>query len=236
MEAGLSTAAIARTLGRLKRPVNLDASLRLPVTLGVTLVAYLRPVRVSPHDESSSDARLMAAWRNQHHTAFFSWFTATEESTRRWLAESYAPDDLDIMFMLETPDRRPFGHVALYNFSQDGTECEFGRILRGPDAHPAGGMALGSLTLLRWAAAELRVRRFSLEVFRDNHKAIALYDRLGFTVVRTLPLRRIETGGTVRWEKMAPTIAAETAADGYALRMATTADRLHAPPSFTPQR
>ena len=217
---------IQRTIADLKHPTSFEAIPRIPIVRKEEVVGFLRPVPLELRGEASADARLMAEWRNLHRTAFFTWITSTEDSTRKWLAEKYGPDNENLIVMVETHDRVPFGHLALYNFHSDGTVCEFGRVLRGPNFGPEGGMNLASATLIHWAMAHLNVQRFFLEVFSDNHKAIALYNRLGFHCIDTLPLKRIVTGECIRWEKFNE--GGGTAADGYALRMELRAEQLPA--------
>ena len=219
---------VHETLSALKHPNDFHAMARLPVTGRNGTVAYLRAVPAELKGEARSDARLMAEWRGLHRRAFFTWMTTTEQSTKRWLTECYGPSDEDIIFMIETPERTPFGHLALYHFEAGGAACEFGRVLRGPEAGPTGGMTLAARCLLLWAASTLGIRRVFLEVFKENQKAISLYERLGFIATETVPLRRVEAGETTRWEKITQGGGCGSGIDGYALRMEATADRLQA--------
>ncbi|PYT08779.1 MAG: hypothetical protein DMF49_04285, partial [Acidobacteria bacterium] len=91
-----------------------------------------------------------------------------------------------------------------------------------------GGMTLAARCLLLWAASTLGIRRVFLEVFKENQKAISLYERLGFIATETVPLRRVEAGETTRWEKITQGGGCGSGIDGYALRMEATADRLQA--------
>jgi RimJ/RimL family protein N-acetyltransferase len=217
---------IEQAIATLKHPQDFAAITRLPVQRQGQVVAYLRPVPSELKGMASSDARLMSEWRNANKTAFFTWIDSTEESTRNWLTQKYALDSQDIIFMIETAGHVPLGHVALYNFSKDGSVCEFGRVLRGPGIGSNGGMTLGSLDLLLWATMELHISKFFIEVFHDNKKAISLYERLGFVVASTVGLKRIDSGGITRWEKMPEQIDSGIRIDGYALRMEATVDQL----------
>jgi len=130
--------------------------------------------------------------------------------------------------MIESLEGVPFGHVALYNFQSGGSACEFGRVLRGADMGPSGGMTLASRALLVWPTSELKVERFFLQVFDNNDKAISLYERLGFTVMGTVALRRNDSGGITRWEKFTEEPSTGAFPDVHALRMETTAEQVHA--------
>lgn len=221
-------AHIERTIAALKHPQDFEAIPGLPVWQQEQIVAYLRPVPSELQGMASNDARLMAEWRNIHKTAFFTWVTSTEESTGNWLTQKYFLDKQDIIFIVETTDHVPFGHVALYNFQNDGAVCEFGRILRGPGLGPKGGMTFGSFALLFWAAVELQINKVFLEVFEDNKRAISLYQRLGFSGTDTVPLKRTDSDGITRWEKITDQSDFGKMVDGYAIRMETTADQLRA--------
>jgi RimJ/RimL family protein N-acetyltransferase len=189
-------------LHALKHPADPAHLPRIPVFDGGETVAALRPVPSDLRGEATSDARLMADWRNLHKESFFTWVTSTEASSRYWLETRYAPDDGNLIVMVETLDRRPFGHLALDNFREDADgrlSCEYGRILRGLDIGPKGGMALASAALLRWAARELQVGRVHLEVFDDNGRAKAIYRRLGFKDAGRRPVRKALQEGVLRW-------------------------------------
>ena len=220
-------AKIRRTIADLKHPTDYQAIPRIPVARDGQVVMSLRPVPSVLKGEAAHDARLMAEWRNWHKTAFFTWITSTEDSTRRWLTERYAPNDEWIVFMLETRDGLPFGHLDLSNLQRQSRACELGRVLRGRSIGPDGGMTLGALKLLDWAASELGVERFFLRVFSDNPKSISLYERLGFEETASIPLRRVDDGSVVRWEEISREQQSASTADGYAVRMEATADRLH---------
>lgn len=215
-----------QTIATLKHPQDFDAMPELPVWRKGKIVAYLRAVPSELKGMAFADARLMAEWRNAHKTAFFTWVTSTEESTENWLAQKYFSDNQDIIFMVETTEHVPFGHVALYNFHRDVSVCEFGRVLRGPGLGPSGGMTIGAFVLLLWATVELRICKFFLDVFEDNTKAISLYERLGFIGTNAVALKRTESDGITRWEKIPEQPSSEIVVDGYALRMETTAEQL----------
>ncbi|NUM36705.1 MAG: GNAT family N-acetyltransferase [Candidatus Brocadiae bacterium] len=219
---------IEKTISILKHPKDFKAIPSLPIKRQGQTVAYMRAVPSEPKGAASNDARLMAEWRNAHKTAFFTWVTSTEESTGRWLKEKYAPNNQDIIFMLETIDHIPFGHVSLYHFQNNGAVCECGRLLRQDGFGPKGGMTICSFVLLLWAAVKLQINTFFLDVFSDNEQAIALYKRIGFLATSTFPLRRTESDGVTRWEKIADCPGSKPTVDGYSIRMELTAKQLFA--------
>lgn len=189
-------------IASLKHPDDPGHLPRIPVLDGGRTVAALRPVPSDLRGEATHDALLMADWRNLHKESFFTWVDSTEASSRYWLETRYAADDGNLIFMVETLDRRPFGHLALDNFhlgAYGKLACEYGRILRGLNIGPKGAMALASASLLRWASRELQVERVHLEVFDDNSRAKALYRRLGFKDAGKRAVKKELVGSVLRW-------------------------------------
>ncbi len=187
----------------LKNPPDSADISHLPVTMDQCIVAFLRPVLSVPDKTTSRDAQWMAEWRNNHRQAFFTWITATKASTQTWLAKRYADNFTDIMFMLETTEHQPLGHLALYNFTESG-KCEFGRVLQNPTPGKKikGAMTLGSFALLRWATSVLHIKNLSLEVFEHNRNAVSLYNRLGFKEKSKFLLKKTNINGETHWKKI----------------------------------
>jgi len=206
---------IEETVSRLKAPPKGKICSRLPVTTREGEArAFLRPVFSPLAGDVRKDAGLIARWRNKHRESFFTWFEATEETTLTWLAEHYA-QSLDLIFMVETLDREPFAYLSLYDFDLDRRSCWFGRMVRGLETGPRGGLTLAVSALLDWAFQSLGIKTIFLEVFEHNLRALALYHRIGFKIVRRIPLRRIDQGAVTKWE---PSLTAGDP-DGYSLRM-----------------
>ena len=218
---------IRRVLTALKYPQAASASFRLPVRVRGTPVAYLRAIPACLGGESSCDAHLMTKWRNTHREAFFTWREWTEISMREWLATSYGPDGEDILFMVVTPEGRPFGHMALSNFVDEGRACEFGRVLRGSNAGPENGMTWAASALLHWAHSALGVERFFLEVLQNNDRAIAMYERLGFRVTSSVLLTRESRGAVTRWVRQR--LGESVAPDAHAYAMDVAAAKVCTP-------
>lgn len=190
---------IEATIRALKNPADPGEPSRLAVRSGAATLAYLRAVPSVLRGEAAQDAALMARWRNAHREAFFTWTEVTEEGTRRWLADSYASSDTDVIFMVENADREPFGQLALYGFDFDASSCELGRVLRGSASGASGAMTLATEALLSWARSELALKTVFLKVFDDNVNAIALYERCGFVAAVRTPLQRRVEGDATRW-------------------------------------
>jgi RimJ/RimL family protein N-acetyltransferase len=99
--------------------------------------------------------------------------------THRALIEAYlGPDCNDRWFVIEAAGRR-VGAIALYNFSADRREAEWGRFVIVPE-HRGQGWGRRALRLLVDHARALGVRRLHCEVLAGNPRAEGLYRSLGF--------------------------------------------------------
>jgi dTDP-4-amino-4,6-dideoxygalactose transaminase/RimJ/RimL family protein N-acetyltransferase len=84
----------------------------------------------------------------------------------------------DRWFVIEA-EGRAVGAIALYGFSADGTEAEWGRFVIAPE-HRGQGWGRRALRLLVDHARDLGVRRLRCEVLAGNSRANGLYRSLGF--------------------------------------------------------
>jgi len=198
---------VASTIERLKRPSSPPIVMR--DGLGI------RPVTWPP---SPGDVGLLVVWRNEHPRAFFTWFEATEASTRRWIDEVHGPDPHDLMVMLTADGEEPWGHLGLSVFDATDRSCELGRVMRGGSHGQPGGMRRAIDALLAWASLTLSLERAHLKVFEDNSRAIACYEGCGFEATDRWPIRSSTVGDVTRWIRDDDMANPET----FALRMSRT--------------
>lgn len=97
---------------------------------------------------------------------------------RALVADYLRPECTDQWFVVEA-EGCPVGAIALYRFSADGTEAEWGRFVIAPE-HRGRGWGRRALSLLLEYARTLGVRRLRCRVAADNPPADALYRSLGF--------------------------------------------------------
>lgn len=175
-----------------KRPDEL----MIPIYQQGHVVGRLRPIH---GNFTSEEIRLLVEWRNQNREAFFSWFTATEEGTEKWLREQILAREDRILFFIETLDRVPFGHIGLTNFDYSIKACEIDNVLRGKPGFVKKGMSIALQALINWVFAVLGANSVYLRVFSDNQRALEFYTRSGFEIVKRVPFRRVENGNVIRW-------------------------------------
>lgn len=133
------------------------------------------------------DLSLTLGWRNQDHIR--RWFLNPNIISRQdhfsWYA-SYVQKDNDFLFLIEERHclRRPVGQIGVYNIDWTSKSATIGRLLIGdPEARGRGIAKEASRLLLYCAVDSLGLTFFSLEVLKENHKAIRLYRSLGFQCV-----------------------------------------------------
>ena len=73
----------------------------------------------------------------------------------------------------------PVGSVGIADFSEDGTECEFGRLTVSPEHRGKGYGTRGVRLALEHARAD-GVRRVHVEIHANNVPSLQLFHTLGF--------------------------------------------------------
>lgn len=139
----------------------------------------------------------LTTWRNQSMPFFLTQFSATEERTRRWLETISLPAADRILFVICDPGGNRFGNFGLCNIRPGS--AEFDNVIRGRASEIRNLMFHCGMTMLEWMFSGLGVETAELHVFSHNEKAIGLYKRLGFAAAESLPLRRTEEDGMVKY-------------------------------------
>ena len=167
----------------------------IPVVNGMEKVANLRPITKKYLEDTEKNIeiiKLLAEWRETNQK-WFDIFKVTEEGTKKWLKKSVIDIEDRILFLVETVDRIPFGHMGFFRGEADN-------FIRGRNNLVREGMTYALTAMLDWAFTELELNELYLRVFSDNKRAIAYYERCGFKEIGLIPLRRIEKAESTRWE------------------------------------
>jgi RimJ/RimL family protein N-acetyltransferase len=167
----------------------------LPV--GRPPIALLRPVVTAPGALARADVQALTEWRNRFAHAFLSEFVASEQRTERWLTESVGPDDSRILFMVDDLQYRPVGHIGLAFIDWETGRAEVDAVVRAI-AGERGLFARSLHALWRWARTALGLRTLAVRVRSDN-PAVAFYEKVGFRVTGSVPLRREQQTDGARW-------------------------------------
>ncbi len=171
---------------------------------------YSLVLLTSEHAEDQKIIELLAKWRKKHQWWFPAQFNVTAEGTATWLRNG----------VIETPDRLLFmirlntgyvGHVGLFRFNFGQRVCEIDNIVRGEDGQK-GIIGIAIVHMMQWGMESLGLRGYHLQTFSDNVKSLALYNRLGFSEIKRIPLVRVEKTDRIEWSD------APAAFSGEALR------------------
>lgn len=161
------------------------------IPVGDPVEAVLRPVA------TANDVRVLTEWRNRYVRSFLTEFEATEERTKRWLAEVVEPDTTRKLFMLDDVHGRTIGYLGLAFIDWQERTGEADAIVRGVETQP-GVMTKALLALLRYAHHDLGLTKALSVRVRSDNPAVNFYLKLG-TETRRVPLRKIEEPGMKRW-------------------------------------
>ena len=156
----------------------------------------LRPLQATAPGLTAHDAELLTEWRNQYREFFLTDFTATVQRTQAWLLKS-GSDPSRILFMIETEDGSPFGHVGLCNLRPAEAYAELDNVIRGADG-PRGAMTAAVTTLCEWAGSSLGVTALWVRVMSDN-PAVGFYEKVGFRRAYDVALEFLSDGSQGLW-------------------------------------
>ena len=151
------------------------------------------------------DARLvesLARWRAAAAFAFPVEAAITPEGVKRWLQMGVLDAADRMLWLVTAGDGRTVGHLGFANAEGADRSLELDDVVRGEPATP-GLMSDAVRTLTGWAQRELRPATLCLRVFADNEHAVRFYSRLGWRETRRTPLRRMEDGAGVTYERAA---------------------------------
>lgn len=123
--------------------------------------------------------------RSENRSAFFDSALIDQESQKRWY-QKYQSKKGDYMFQVrERISGDVIGAVALYDIDSQNSVAEFGRLVI--DAEKAGGYGYGteaSALACRIGFEQMRLERIDLSVWTDNIKALTIYRKLGFRLLK----------------------------------------------------
>lgn len=142
----------------------------------------IRTERVRLRLLAHEDLDMTLDWRNRDDVR--RWFRMsdiiTAEAHRAWFDTHQAADDAFMFVVEEVEGGTAVGQVSVYGIDREIGEAEVGRFIAAPGASGKGYIRDAIGALVEFAFNELSLERVYLEVFADNHRAIRLYESLGF--------------------------------------------------------
>lgn len=147
--------------------------------------------------EHDAIVSLLSRWRKENEFWFQAIFPVSDAGTKIWLKNKVIEEKDRLLFLI-TIDNKYIGHVGLWKFDFANHSCEIDNIVRGEKDCP--GIMYPSLILLQdWARETLAIKDFYLHTLVENHRAVKLYEKLGYETVRTDPLIRTINGDRIEW-------------------------------------
>ena len=155
-------------------------------------------VRLRPPDEA--DLALFVRWFNDPEVRY--WLSMSDgpemtlESEREWYDEMRA-DPTRVIWCIETEEGRPIGNLGLHAIDEAQGRATLG-ISIGEKGWWSRGYGTEAIRqVLRYAFAELGLRRVDLQVDEDNVRGIRCYEKCGFVREGLLRAHRLRQGQPV---------------------------------------
>jgi len=130
------------------------------------------------------DLEKITEWRNT--TEIMEYFYEKEplslEMQRRWFERYLSRPEKERYYLIETLcGDRPIGTVSLYNIDWRNRHCEFGRFFLCADDLRGKGYGKEALELiLDFGFNHLNMAKIYCTTYLDNHRALSLYESVGF--------------------------------------------------------
>lgn len=143
--------------------------------------AIYENVMICPLEEDHIE--LLRMWRNNPQNAQFlnKMQYITKKMQKNWY-ESYLLNENEITFaIIEKTLNRMVGSISLLNFEKKRVEC--GHIMVGDaEAHGKHVCENALHAILKIAFVKMRMEEVYLHVFKDNVKAVHIYQKVGFKI------------------------------------------------------
>ncbi|MGH7898787.1 MAG: GNAT family N-acetyltransferase [Candidatus Binatia bacterium] len=164
-----------------------------------TSLAHMTSVRPTPEH-----ARRIAEWRTRESRHFLTWLAVSENDALTWIRQAVLSRPDRILFMIQTPEGVPVGHIGLTNFDFRLETCEIDYAVRGRRDLLPGIMSLAYHRITLWALDDLGARAIFGKTFESNVRSIEILKRCGYALVKRFPLQRTEEPGRVTWVECRP--------------------------------
>ncbi len=163
-------------LGQLNNPE--DALLTSVLDEEGELRGFIAPVTWADV-ENLHFIELLTEWRNDNQFAYPSRFTASVESTQKWL-KSLLSGGKRILFKLFDSSMRLIGHIGLA-WNESACRLELDSVQRGISGSP-GLMKLAVRWVEDYSQKEFNSSHLHLRVLESNKHAVEFYKRIGYEV------------------------------------------------------
>jgi RimJ/RimL family protein N-acetyltransferase len=190
------------------------------------IIAFLKPITKDFRKVYPGIVPLLGKWRKENPTISDSVFEITDERTATWLDNLIIGRDDRILFFIDDFENNHIGHIAYSSVNYKEESAEIDSVLRGVKGKYNGIMTYAMNTMLQWGINGLQLKKIYLSVSKGNDRAINLYKRCGFEIIREIPLIRRELENEIRWDPSEDENI--TNAERYAVKMLYVGEQINA--------
>ena len=149
-------------------------------------IGFLKPVSLNLINNHNDVLSLLTKWRRMFMKYFLTQFTPTIHRTSKWLREIVIPSKDRILFLIYSSDDTLIGNFGICGIKHH--EVELDNLIRGEKGGDPQLIYHTEISLLNWVFSQLKVSSVVLHAFSNNHKTIALHEKVGFKIVEEYPL------------------------------------------------
>lgn len=172
----------------------------IPIRDGQSILkAYLCPITCKTIEDYPECIELLTKWRKENPTVSNNSFLATSQRTKEWVTNIVLADDKKILFLICDIYGRMIGQIGLCNVNELAKSADIYAVIKGQKDVEKGIMEITLKTLLKWAKDELNIQNFFLTTQQDNFRAIHLYEKVGFCIIKNIPLKKIQLEDEIKW-------------------------------------
>jgi len=138
----------------------------------------------------------ICSWRTKNMGMFLTQIENNHQLTRKYL-ENYPIKSTDrILFLIIDEDDKFVGHMGLADITETG--CELDNVMKGKFCTPENIMQYAQEALINWAFSHTEISNCRVGVLSENKRAIALYEKGGFSEKTEHYLHKETTDGCIK--------------------------------------
>jgi hypothetical protein len=151
------------------------------------IIAYLH--LITEKDLSDRDIiTKLTCWRNKHADRFTTVFEAKDERTYTWLKNDLLPSKNRLLFKIYTTGNHFVGHVGAIIYDD---YVEYDYYIRGEKVDIKDFSLIIGKRFLFWICNVVSLDTIRAKVRSDNAKILDFVTRMGFTIGKRFPLRKV---------------------------------------------
>jgi len=182
-------------------------------------------IELRPIDYSKNTVKLLTDWRKKSQYMFGTNFTISEERTKNWIKNRIIENHESFLAGIFIDDKL-VGHMGVDKYNEKTNVAELENYMKDPLYNFPGLITIVERPFLKWLFDYLRLSKIVTHVFSDNYKIINVHLRCGgWTISKTITLKRIDTPDGWKWEKT-ELKSPDEIAERYFLEMEITRENL----------